>query len=102
MAPRRGRPARERSSAPTIASSENDSFVCGTEVRTRHRRRIPRARFTKTLGSSETREIMQVVDRSMTQADVVSAAYDAVFTGLESSPTLQCIWREHALGDDYP
>ena len=30
------------------------------------------------------------------------AAYDAVYAGLESSPTLERLWREHALGNDYP
>jgi ubiquinone/menaquinone biosynthesis C-methylase UbiE len=32
----------------------------------------------------------------------VVAAYDAVYAGLERSPTLQRIWRQHALGNDYP
>jgi len=32
----------------------------------------------------------------------VVAAYDAVYAGLEKSPTLQRLWRQHALGNDYP
>jgi SAM-dependent methyltransferase len=34
--------------------------------------------------------------------DPVVAGYDAVYTGLATSPTLGRIWREHALGPDYP
>lgn len=34
--------------------------------------------------------------------EIVGAAYDAVYAALRHSPTLQRIWREHALGDDYP
>ena len=38
----------------------------------------------------------------MTKLDIVAAGYDAVYTGLASSATLQRIWHEHALGDEYP
>jgi hypothetical protein len=34
--------------------------------------------------------------------DPVVAGYDAVYTGLATSPTLGRIWREYALGSDYP
>jgi len=32
----------------------------------------------------------------------IAQAYDAVYVGLRKSPTLQRIWREHALGAAYP
>ena len=34
--------------------------------------------------------------------DPVVAGYDAVYAGLARSPTLEGIWRKHALGSDYP
>ena len=34
--------------------------------------------------------------------DPVVVGYDAVYAGLATSPTLGRIWREHALGPDYP
>lgn len=38
----------------------------------------------------------------MTEVDNVTAAYDAVYAGLTTSPTLRRIWRDTVLGDDYP
>lgn len=38
----------------------------------------------------------------MIDVDNVTAAYDAVYAGLPTSPTLQRIWRDHVLGQDYP
>ena len=32
----------------------------------------------------------------------IGQGYDAFYTGLRRSPTLQRIWREHALGAAYP
>ncbi len=32
----------------------------------------------------------------------VAAGYNAVYAAIPKSPTLARIWREHALGDDYP
>jgi len=34
--------------------------------------------------------------------DVVAQGYDAVYAAMPNSPTLLRIWREHALGEDYP
>jgi SAM-dependent methyltransferase len=34
--------------------------------------------------------------------DPLVAGYDAVYAGLERSPTLQRLWRQHAIGIDYP
>jgi len=38
----------------------------------------------------------------VTKVDIIAAGYDAVYAGLASSATLQRIWHEHVLGDEYP
>jgi ubiquinone/menaquinone biosynthesis C-methylase UbiE len=38
----------------------------------------------------------------MTQDNLVEAGYDAVHAAMPNSPTLLRIWREHAMGEDFP
>jgi ubiquinone/menaquinone biosynthesis C-methylase UbiE len=35
-------------------------------------------------------------------SELLAAGYDAVYAAIRTSPTLRRIWRQHALGDDYP
>jgi ubiquinone/menaquinone biosynthesis C-methylase UbiE len=47
-------------------------------------------------------EERQVSKPSTRDQEIIEAGYDAVFTALPRSPTLQRIWRDHALGPGYP
>jgi ubiquinone/menaquinone biosynthesis C-methylase UbiE len=39
---------------------------------------------------------------AMTEDNLVEAGYDAVHAAMPNSPTLLRIWREHAMGEDFP